>query len=226
MKNIYKNLYGETKRLKLQDNPRIKIMADIINGLDLKDKNILDVGCYDGTFLSLISSKNNKLYGVEASNYGVDQARGKGITVEHFFFDDKTSLPFENGFFDLIVAGEIIEHIYDTDFFLVEIKSLLKNKGVLLISTPNLASLGRRLMLFFGQSPIIEDSPNEPESSGHIRYFTFRTLEKLLNKHGFKVLSKCSDIVNFCPNGSVRSKLIAKYFPPIGQSLIFLVTKH
>ena len=94
-----------------------------------------------------------------------------------------------------------------------------------MISTPNIASLGRRLMLLFGLNPIIEVSPNEAESSGHIRYFTFKSLEKLLNKHGFKVLLKCSDKVNFNSNGSLSSGIIAKLFPKIGQSLIYLVKK-
>ncbi|MDO8515119.1 MAG: class I SAM-dependent methyltransferase [bacterium] len=222
MKNIYKKLYSADKQLKLQDNIRIKIMVDIINKLDFKQKNILDVGCYDGTFLSLIKNRNNKFYGIEASDYGAAQSRIRGITTEQFFIDGNAKLPFKNDFFDVIVAGEIIEHIYDTDFFLQEIHRLLKNKGLLLISTPNIASLGRRLMLLLGLNPIIEISPNEPESSGHIRYFTFKMFEILLNKHGFKVLLKSSDVVNFSSGGSLKSKIIAKFFPKLGQSLIFL----
>jgi len=225
MKNIYSHLYGRNKKLVLENNPRIKVMLDTVNNLNLKNKNILDIGCYDGTFLSLIKNRNNSFYGIEASGYGAKEALKKGINVKKFFFNDVDKIPFKSESFDLVVAGEIIEHIYDIDFFLQEIYRLLKRDGFLLISTPNIASFGRRLMLFLGMNPIIETSPNETDSSGHIRYFTFRTLKVLLNKQGFRVLLRSSDVVNFSSNGKFRSGLLATMLPEFGQSLIFLVSK-
>jgi len=225
MKNIYSNLYNPIKRLNLADNPRINIMLRIVNNLDLKNKNILDIGCYDGTFLSLIENRKNNFYGIEASNYGVKMSSKKGINVKKFFFNDVDKIPFKNEFFDLIIAGEIVEHIYDTDFFLQEIYRLLKKDGFLLISTPNIASFGRRLMLFLGLNPIIEVSPNEQESSGHIRYFVKKNLFALFIKHRFEILSFESDIVNFNSDGTVKSGVLAKIFPTLGQSLIVLCKK-
>lgn len=222
-KNIYENLYDqERKRPDLRSNPRIKIMLDMLDSLRLADKKILDLGCYDGTFLSLIKNRNNDLYGVEASEHGFRKSRERGIRVEKFFIRDGVRLPFEDNYFDLVVIGEIIEHIYDTDFFLSEIKRILVKGGHLIVSTPNVASLGRRLMLLFGLNPIIEVSPNEPESSGHIRYYTFKSLKGLLEKHNFKVILGRSDLVNFTGCGSFRSYLIPKLVPSLGQSIIYL----
>ena len=118
-----------------------------------------------------------------------------------------------------------MEHIYDTDFFLEEISRLLKPNGYLLISTPNIASLPRRMMLLSGINPFIEISPNRKNSSGHIRYFTFQALRKLLKEHKFSILLKKSDVVNFNNCGSIYSKTIAKAFPAFGQSIIYLVRK-
>jgi len=225
-KNIYKNLYSDQKNLgNLAISRRIKNMLSILDGLDLRNKNILDVGCYDGTFLSLMKNRNNGFYGVEASDWGFEQARKKGIEVRQFFFNDETKLPYEDNFFDVVVAGEIIEHIYDTDFFLVEIRRILKPGGKLLISTPNIASLGRRLLLLFGKNPIIELSPNESDSSGHIRYFTFKTLEKMLEKKEFETISSASDCVNFSKNGKIKSALLAKIYPALGASIICYAKK-
>lgn len=222
-KNIYENLYDqEQKRFDLSSNPRIKIMLAMVNGLDLKSRRILDIGCYDGTFLSLIKNKSNKLYGIEASDYGFQEARRRGTIVEKFFIDDGVKFPYTDNFFDFVIAGEIIEHIYDTDFFLCEIKRILKKGGLILISTPNIASLGRRLLLLFGFNPIIEVSPNEPDSPGHIRYFTFKSLKGLLEKHNFRVIKGKSDVVNFCSNGRLKSTLIPKLLPSLGQSIIYL----
>lgn len=225
-KNIYKKMYEDKGRPDLLTNPRIKVMIDSIDSLDLHNKNILDIGCFDGTFLSLIKNRNNNFHGLDASDYAVRQSRKKGIQMKQFFFDDVTKMPYGKNYFDLIIAGEIIEHIYDTDFFLVEVRRLLKSRGYFLISTPNIASLGRRLMLLSGVSPIIEISPNEIDSPGHIRYFTFKTLKWLLEKHGFDILSKQSDVLNLTGNGSIRSLLVPKLFPTIGQSIIYLCKKN
>lgn len=224
MKDIYKNLYNDKKTLgALQNNPRIRVMAKIANSLGLENKDILDIGCYDGTFLSLLENRYNNLYGLEASDYGARESTKKGIRVKQFFFDDQTRMPFDDQTFDLIVAGEIIEHIYDTDFFISEIGRLLKPGGKLLISTPNIASLGRRALLFFGKNPLIELSPNENDSSGHIRYFTFATLRQLLQKHGFKPLISVSDAINFSNTGQPRSEILAQFFPNFGCSIIMLL---
>lgn len=224
--NIYEKIYNDDKNLgNLADDFRIKIMTNIINRQNYENKNILDIGCYDGTLLKLVKNRNNNFFGLEISNWGIKKSREKGINVQRYFFDDETKLPFENNFFDLVVAGEIIEHIYDTDFFLKEIYRVLKLGGKLLISTPNVASLGRRLLLFFGRNPIIELSPNEPNSSGHIRYFTFKSLCKLLKKHNFEIIKSQSDCVNFSNNGKIKSALLAKIYPTLGASIIYLARK-
>lgn len=225
-KNIYKNMYNDGKNSgNLAESLRMKRMIEIIDRKNLKGGNILDIGCHDGTFLSLVKNRNNNFFGLDASDWAVSESKKKDFNVQHFFFDDKAKLPFENEFFDVVIAGEIIEHIFDTDFFLVEIKRVLKPGGKLLISTPNIASLGRRLLLFFGISPLVELSPNETGSVGHIRYFTFETLKNILEKHGFKVLASRSDCVNFSKNGKIKSVVLAKIFPRIGASVIGLAKK-
>lgn len=216
-------MYSSKRTLDLKKNPRIEIM---LNSINFEHATILDIGCNDGTFLSLIKNKNNNLFGIEANNFAAQEAIKKGIDVKQFFFDDKTQMPFDDNFFDVIVAGEIIEHIYDTDFFLDEIKRLLKPGGQLIISTPNIASLGRRIFLFIGKNPIIEVSPNESDSSGHIRYFTNKTLAALLYKHNFIRLQQRSDIVNLSKDGSFKSRLLASIFPGIGQSIIAVYQKN
>ena len=118
MKNIYKNMYSEANNPgNIGESLRIKKMLKMIDRLDLENANILDVGCYDGTFLSLIKKRKNNFYGIEANEWGSGEAQGKGIEVNKFFFNDEDPLPYADGFFDVVVAGEIIEHIYDTDFF-------------------------------------------------------------------------------------------------------------
>lgn len=226
MKNIYKNLYSNEKNSgNLGESKRVKIMLSIADGLNLKGKNILDIGCYDGTFMSSLKNRGNHLYGLEASDWGFAKSQEKGIRTTKYFFNDTDKLPYDDGFFDLVVAGEIIEHIYDTDFFLQEIGRVLKPGGKLILSTPNIASLGRRILLLLGRDPIIEISPNEPGSVGHIRYFTRKTIVRLLEKHKFRVIERKSDCINLSNSGQIKLFQLAGIFPGLGASIILLCEK-
>ena len=101
------------------DFPRIKAVIGLVG----KGKRVLDIGCYDGTIAKAIADKGNDVYGMDFSSVAVDLARRKGIKA--FQGDGEgNSFPFEKHFFDVIVAGEIIEHVYDTDAFLERLKLL------------------------------------------------------------------------------------------------------
>lgn len=222
MKNIYKDLYRH-KKLNIKNNYRVKLMINAIKNLKPVNQKILDIGCFDGTLLSSLPP-DNFLYGVEASDFGYKTCLKKGINVTQFFFNDD-KFPYKSSSFDIIIAGEIIEHIYDTDQFLNEIYRLLKPNGYLILSTPNIASLPRRIMLLLGMNPIIEISPNRLDSSGHIRYFTFKNLSKLIKENNFNIIKIFSDLINFHPQGKIQSKLVPKILPTIGQSIICLCQK-
>ena len=64
------------------------------------------------------------------------------------------TLDFENNSFDLIILGEVIEHLYDPDIILQECSRILKPNGVLLITTPNLLSWYNRILMVFGYYPM------------------------------------------------------------------------
>jgi len=224
MKNIYEKMYSRDNKVDLIKNPRILEMVNMIDRLNLKHKNILDIGCYDGTFLSMIKNKENYFYGLEASEYGYEASLKKGIAVKKFYVNDEVALPYENDFFELAAAGEVIEHIYDTDHFLSEVGRILKPSGKFLISTPNIASFGRQLLLLIGKNPLLEISV-EAGNAGHIRYFTFETLKQMLEKNNFQILKSKSDIINFSSRGKPSSKFLAQAFPKFGQSIICLVKK-
>jgi len=52
----------------------------------------------------------------------------------------RRSLPVENERYDVIIASEIIEHVLDTDFFIEELKRILKPNERIIIATPNIHS--------------------------------------------------------------------------------------
>ena len=140
-------------------------------------KNVLDLGCWDGSISEIIKNNDNNVSGVEVSDVAIKKAREKGINV----FDIDLNSDWQGSIkekYDVILAGEIIEHIFDTDKFLQNIYGALKEGGCLVLSTPNVASLGRRIFLLFGINPILETTARSNDA-GHIRYFTFNNLKKI-----------------------------------------------
>jgi SAM-dependent methyltransferase len=126
--------------------------------------------------------------------------------------------------FDSVVAGEIIEHIFDTDLFLNNIYKVLKKNGTLILSTPNIASLARRIMLLLGINPLIEVTARRYDA-GHIRYFTFKSLKNLLYENDFSIMHFTSDSINFDNKAFFKSKILAEIFPTFGKTLIIKAAK-
>lgn len=107
-------------------------------------------------------------------------------------------LQLKGGMADILHAGQIIEHLNDTDTFCKEVKRMLKPTGYAVISTPNLASWHNIFSLCLGRQPRaamvsdeipISDSPQDLNMPKHRRLFTAAGLRELLEFHGLKVLA-------------------------------------
>ncbi len=181
-------------------------------------KKVLDIACCDGKIGELLLRNGNEVCGIDISESTLKAARDKGLSAYKVDLECE-EFPFPDNYFDVVFAGEIIEHIFDTDWFLVRIKRILKPKGSLILTTPNLATLGRRLLLMLGKNPLLEVSI-EGDAAGHIRYFVKKTLESLLKKHDFEINGHTSDVVNFNKSGRFYSTKLARIFPSIGRTII------
>jgi len=211
--------YAKAQSLEYSGRVRVEKILDLIGS----KRTVLDVGCGDGSIAKLIKANGNNVYGLENSSGAVQLAFEKGISVKEFNVEEEKWPGF--GFkFDVVFAGEIIEHLFNTDKFLQNIYSVLKDDGCLVLTTPNIATLGRRIMLLLGINPLIETTARENDA-GHIRYFTKASLVKLLIENGFMVTRFQSDVINFSNTGRYYTKLIPKIFPTLGRTLIFKAIK-
>lgn len=181
--------------------PRLRKVVDIFS--HRKFGRILDVGCGDGNFSMLLKevSQASEVYGIEISKEGVELASKAGVKV--FCLNiDSAAFPFEDEYFDAIFAGEVIEHLNNPDHLLEEIHRTLKPKGLLVLSTPNLASWFNRIALLFGFQPYgtnpslkfvighLKDLQNSGMmvTADHIRVFTLRAAKKLLEMHNCGII--------------------------------------
>lgn len=189
-----------------------------------KKQDILDIGCNDGELME-VYSKYGSVLGVDLNLEGIKECKNKGLNCISCDFFNLPNSYF--GKFDVIVAGDIIEHIFETDLFLQKIYSFLTSDGKLLLTTPNLASFGRRIMLFCGVNPYIEFSTKLPSADfnvGHIRYFTFKNLKDLLYSAGFKNIKIQGDRINLSGRIFIPNK-IARSFPGLSRNLMALAQK-
>lgn len=94
----------------------------------------------------LASSSESELQGVDMCEKAVEVARRAKIEARAVDLDED-DLPFDDNYSDLVVALEILEHLFDPDHVVKEIKRVLRPNGLLIISIPNLAWWVNRLVL-------------------------------------------------------------------------------
>lgn len=175
---------------------------------------LLDIGCGDGAYSVLLRDAwgVREIYGVDMSSRAVEDAKIRGIKAVCADLN-RDGLPFDDGFFDVVFAGEVIEHLLSSDGFLDEIYRVLKPRGQCIVTTPNLAGWYNRIQLLLGWQPYTISvsplhrgvgaflgkfrgrtqergcfSPSGEKGFRHINFFTLRALKELLVLHGFKVV--------------------------------------
>lgn len=135
--------------------------------------------------------------------------------------DVTRGLPFRAGSFAGLLTGELIEHVYDPVALLHECHRVLAPGGLLVLTTPNLATVQDRVAFLRGRAPRQVD-PLHPYLWLHIRPFTASLLRRVLRRAGFVPLAIRSNQVGWeLPGGRwVTSRLLARLAPGLGGSLI------
>jgi len=110
------------------ESTRIKKVVEIFQ--KYKFDCILDVGCRDGTISVALADVSNasSIYGIDIVEENVKSALKRGIKALKLDVT-KEKFPFEDDFFDAIFLGEILEHLYDSDYLLDEVYRTLKWGG-------------------------------------------------------------------------------------------------
>ena len=168
-----------------------RLLRERVGSLDRK--RILDLGCCRG----LLLERFRRYEGVELGALELDPAeaelaetRGLRPVREqiHRLEDGHlvARLPFADESADVVLAGEILEHIVDTAGFLSEIRRVLSPRGAVVLSTPNILWWKHRLALLAGRYPDALDYRVQYGADlGHVRLFGPEQLRSLLEETGF-----------------------------------------
>jgi len=146
---------------------------------------VLDVGCGDGHLSAQIRSLGWYVVGLENHTISVDRAQSicdRIIVVDLNKFDAPV---LAEDSFDIVICGDVLEHLVDPLTTLKLLIERLKPEGQLIISVPNVAHAWVRLNLMFGR---FEYTAQGILDRTHTRFFTRRSLIRLVTDAGLDVL--------------------------------------
>ena len=183
LKKEYESLSGDIDEQAYNSNNLVqkywhrRRINTIIQNLHItKEDIVLDIGCGSGVMARKCFEKGGTVIGMDLNYRSVEYAISKNIPKSSFIIADAQHLPFKQDVFDIIVCGEIIEHLQNPDKMVSDALKTLKPGGNVCISTPNSHSMW----------PIIEylwDHFGEGRNYGqtHITIFNKNTLNKLFS---------------------------------------------
>lgn len=188
---------------------------------DIKGLNVLDCGISKGTVAEILSKEGANCFGID-----VNQREIGGVKIVQA--DLNNGIPDLGTKFDIIFAGEIVEHLFDDSRFIRECREILKPDGILIVTVPNLVSFVNRFMAFFGMMPMTAYATD----SFHYHVYNQRRLQDLIKKEGFKILKATSSYYlpfNFLAKITGAGKffaLLGDIFPTLGNQLMVFAKKE
>ena len=139
-------------------------------------QRVLDLGCGDGRFAAELLRVGADVVAVDVAQEPLRRARAAHPELELALIEGEGEWNLPDAAFDLVWAGEVIEHVADTAGWLSEVRRVLRPAGTLLLSTPAHPLL-RRLALAL--LPGAWERDLDPRGE-HLRFYTRRSLEELL----------------------------------------------
>ena len=140
----------------------------------------LDVGCSAGFTLQAAREAGFDPCGVEVDPLGVKYAT-EVFGLKNVFLGSLEEQNFPDGFFDVITVVEVIEHVPNLNKFCQELKRVLAPTGLIYLTTPDVAHWRTPRPLHRWEAIL---------PSQHLYYFNKNTLQRLLEKHGLKIIKK------------------------------------
>lgn len=137
---------------------------------------LLDFGCGTGKVLSEVVNLRSdfQIFGVDVATKALQVAKKRISTGDFRLIRENQKIPFPTNTFDLILALDVLEHIYDTGTAFTELARVLKPKGILIITVPYNGKL--KLLL---ATLVAFDRYFDPYSP-HIRFFKESTIRRCL----------------------------------------------
>lgn len=191
--DIENNIPGElnervSKGHDLHKIKKFRLALSLIKKYKKSVGKIFDLGCSTGIFMGLAAEEgwipfgcdlNSSLVKLNRKLYGDNVKLQKGMNID-----------FPERHFDVVTLFDSIEHMPDPISALQEASRILKDDGMIVVSTPNVDGLFPKLTYWLLAKTI--GAWEHPTPPGHVFQFSRKTLSKALNKAGFEVSDSTS----------------------------------
>jgi 2-polyprenyl-3-methyl-5-hydroxy-6-metoxy-1,4-benzoquinol methylase len=151
------------------------------------DRDVLEVGAGAGHVTKVLAERGNRVTAVDVDAVALESAASYAAAVHSGDLDvvalDELSGP---GPFDVVLLGDVIEHLRDPVSALRAARRVLRPGGSIVVSVPNVAHIDLRLHLFIGRWKY---QPIGLLDETHVRFFTRATLEETLTAAGLRIVA-------------------------------------
>jgi SAM-dependent methyltransferase len=156
-------------------------LVDFVHSLGQAER-ALDLGCGDGRLSAELDAL--KLFAADVSLVALERARSRlGADAQLVELEPDAELPLEDSQFDLVLCAETLEHVRDVQLLLAEVRRVLRPGGTFAVTTPAHSRLtGLKLLVRGFENGFDPLSP-------HLRFFSKRSLARLLGELGYDVRS-------------------------------------
>ncbi len=144
--------------------------------------HVLDVGCGEGRFTAELAHAGAHVVGIDVAEEPLRRARARHPELDLRLVAGEGSWELADADFDVVWAGETIEHVLDTAAWLSEIRRVLRSGGSLLASTP---AHGRLALMRLALSRRAFAEHFDPLGD-HLRFYSRDTLARLIGEFGFE----------------------------------------
>jgi 2-polyprenyl-3-methyl-5-hydroxy-6-metoxy-1,4-benzoquinol methylase len=157
------------------------------------ETRILDIGCGTGLLAKAVRERNPEsiITGLDISPYVVLDAEKNLDFFSPVDLDNDRDFPDFEQKFDLIILGDVLEHLKRPDILLEKLSRYLHPEGKIIISIPNIAHWSIRLDLLMGRFIY---QPTGILDNSHLRFFTYQSIRELIEKSGYEIIQFNSNI--------------------------------
>jgi O-antigen biosynthesis protein len=147
------------------------------------DKRVLELGCATGRVTEVLKQRGCHVVAVEYSAAAAALAARFADQIVVGSLEDPALLATLTGPYDVILAGDVLEHLRNPEDVLRTLKTTLAPGGCVIVSVPNIAHWSVRKELLRGRFNFTETGVMDRT---HLRWFTQRTLRDMLERAGYQ----------------------------------------
>ncbi len=152
-------------------------------------ERVLDLGCGAGEFTAALAAHGAHPLGIDVVAEPLRRARARHPRLDFAQGAPDGPLALDDGAFDVVWAGELVEHVVDVVGWLSDVRRVLPSGGRLLLTTPDHPPA---LLHALADDPVAFAAHFSPRAD-HLRFFNAASLHALLDDLGFEAIEVAGD---------------------------------